>query len=74
MFSLSVHAGHAPQNFSVHGRKRACPVKKLGLPYFFLKPSKEIEIATNEITRMFIIVERFDALLKNQVLIKNEIG
>ena len=42
--------------------------------YFFLKPSKEIEIATNEITRMFIIVERFDALLKNQVLIKNEIG
>ena len=31
---------------------------------FFLKPSKEIEIATSEITTTFLIFECFDALLK----------
>ena len=35
---------------------------------FFLNPSKEIEIATNEITTTFLIVERFDALLSLMTL------
>ena len=33
-FFLSVHAGHAPQNYSEPDRKRACPVEVLILPYF----------------------------------------
>ena len=32
--------------------------------HFFLKPSKEIEIATSETTTTFLIFKRFDALLK----------
>ena len=30
---------------------------------FLLKPLKEIEIATNKITTMFLILERFQALM-----------
>ena len=34
---------------------------------FFLKPSNEIEIATSEITTTFLILERFDALIRKKV-------
>ena len=68
VFSERARRAHPPK-FQRARQEKSVPGKKarftiLLTAYFFLKPSKEIEIATSEITRMFIIVERFDALLK----------
>ena len=60
-----MHAGHAPQNFSVPDRKRACPVNKVVLPY--LVHFRLQNIAINEITTTFLFLARFDAMLKKTV-------
>ena len=53
-----------------------CPVKKGSFTIFlttkfFPKPSKEIEIATSEITTTFLILEPFDALSICSCVYKN---